>query len=164
MRIVTVLTMLLSLQSCSQEPKIVITKDYISNKYWDEYNRILLIEKMKVKKDSVLDIFAPGFEKDVPNHWNITNKLEVDSTFTYRNSLSNEKKSNSSNTIYFNRRNTNNWNFGHFSIEEQVPIIGPLENSTWYKFSNLKTIPYYIYVYVDDTGTVHRFNVDMSNY
>ena len=75
MRIVFIIAIIFSLESCSQEPKIVITKDYISNRYWDNYNNDMHVEKMKLKKDSVLNIFSSDFKKEIPNHWNITNKL-----------------------------------------------------------------------------------------
>lgn len=164
MKLLIIIPIFLLFQSCSQGQEIVITKDYIDNGYWDEYNRSLLIEKMKIKKDSILDIFDPNFKKEVPNHWNITNKLVVDSTFVYRNSLLDQKKINFSRRIYFNQRNANDWNFGHYSIDKQFPTIGSLERNTWYKFSKLKTRPFYIYIYIDGAGEIHRFNVDMSNY
>ena len=124
---------------------------------------------MKIKKDSVLDIFALDFEKEVSNHWNVTNKLEVDSSFMYNytglGGKSDLKKLEGK--IYFNKTNGFYWNFGytHFGHKKtNKNVIGSLENDTWYKFSDLRTIAYYVYVYVDSTGKVHRFNVNMSNY
>jgi len=170
MRILIIIATVLLFQSCSQKPKIVITKDYISNTHWDdERNNAILIEKMKLKKDSLLNIFSPDFKKEISNHWNITNKLEVDSTFMYSYAGLNirEDKVKLKGKIFFNKDNGFYWNFGntyygHKKTDKNV--IGSLENNTWYKFSDLKTIAYYVYVYVDSTGKVHRFNVNMSNF
>ncbi len=156
--------------SCSEEPKIVIAKDYIINKHWDdERNNAILVERMKLKKDSVLNIFSSDFKGEIPNHWNITNKLEVDSTFMYSYAGLNSKEDRVKlkGKIFFNKDNGFYWNFGntyygHKKTDKNV--IGSLENNTWYKFSDLKTIAYYVYVYIDGEGKVHRFNVNMSNY
>ncbi|PQJ16575.1 hypothetical protein [Aureicoccus marinus] len=150
-------------QACSQEPKIVITKEHIVNKYWDDdRNNSILIEKMMLKKDSVLDIFSSDFRSEIPNHWNIINKLEVDSTsyFGYSglNIKKDKKKLNS--PIFFNKNNGFEW----YSANGNKTIIGNLETNTWYKFSNLTTSAYYVYIYVDKEGKTHRFNVNMSNY
>ena len=126
---ITLIISVLILQSCSLEPKIVITKDYIKNKHWDTYNHILLIERMKLKKDSVLNVMDPNFEGDIPNHWNITDKLEVDSTFIYRNSISEEDiKSNSK--IYFDQKNKNDWHFDLFVLHVLTDYVYTL---TYYK-------------------------------
>lgn len=169
MRLLIIITTVLLFHSCSQEPKIVITKDYISNKYWDEYNNAILVEKMKIKKGSVLDVFSPDFDKEIRSNWDLNDKLEVDRTFMYSytglGGKSDLKKLDGK--IYFNKTNGFYWNFGntHFGHKKtNKNIIGSLENDTWYKFSDLRTIAYYVYVYVDSTGKVHRFNVNMSNY
>ena len=153
---------ILLLQSCSQEPKIVITKDYISNKYWDRYNNSIRVERMNLKKDSILNVFDSNFEKNIPNHWNVSNKLEIDSAFYFGyNGLNiKEDKLKLKDKVYFNKSNGFNW----YSNNGEREIIGQLKNNSWYKFSNLKTIPFYVYIYIDNEGKVHRFNVDMSNY
>ena len=162
MKTLIYLILLLLIMSCSLDPKIEITKDYISNKDWDEYNNSIHVEKMKVNKDSILNIFDANFKEDIPNHWNITNKLEVDSTFYFGYSGLNikEDKVKLQDKVFFNKDNGFTW----YSADGNTNIVGSLENNTWYKFSDLKTIPYYIYIFVDNTGKVHRFNVDMSNY
>lgn len=165
MRILIIIATVLLFQSCSQEQetKIVITKDYISNEHWDdERNNAILIERMKLKKDSLLDIFSSDFEKEIPNHWNITNKLEVDSTSYFGYSGLNIKKDKVKlkGKIFFNKNNGFEW----YSANDDKTIIGSLENNTWYKFSSLKTIAYYVYIFVDDTGKIHRFNVNMANF
>jgi hypothetical protein len=95
--------------SCSHNPKIEITKEYIINSYWDEYNNAIYIEKMKVMRDSLLDINSNDFNWNLPNHWNITNKLNVDSTFMYSYSNSKELLPEK---VYFNNPNGFYWNFG----------------------------------------------------
>ncbi len=157
-------------QGCSNQPKIVITQEYIVNKYWNEYNGNILIERLKLKKDSVLDIFQPSFNLNEPNHWNIVRKLEIDSAFRYAYNTGLkydylksphfllDKK------LYFNKNNGNYWCFNEFG-NEYKKRIGSLENSTWYRFSNLRErTKFYLYVYVDSTGKVTKFIHDLSNY
>lgn len=162
MRYLIIVVALLLLQSCSQGQEIVITKEYIKNGYWSEFNNAIHLEKMKVRKDSLLDIFSPSFKNNVPNHWNITDKLEIDSTFYfgYSGLDTDAGKTKLQGKIYFNKNN----NFKWYSNNGKTDTIGELEKKTWYKFSKLKTTPYYVYVYVDSIGKVHRFNIDMSNY
>lgn len=162
MRKVFIAAIIFSLKSCSQEPKIVINEDYIINRHWDNYNNDIHVEKMKLKKDSVLDIFSSDFKKEVPNHWNITNKLEADSTSYFGYSGLNIKKNKVKlkDKIFFNKDNGFEW----YSESGNKTVVGSLEKDTWYKFSNLRTVAYYIYVYVDNEGELHRYNVNMSNY
>jgi major membrane immunogen (membrane-anchored lipoprotein) len=130
MRTLIIIITVLLFQSCSQEQetKIVITKDYISNKHWDdERNNAILIERMKVKNGDILDASSPDFNKDNGFYWNFG-------------------------CTYYDHKKTDK------------NTIGSLENNTWYKFSDLKTMAYYVYIYVDDEGKVHRFNVNMSNF
>lgn len=172
MRILIIIATVLLFQSCSQEQeaKIVITKDYISNKHWDdERNNSILVERMKLKKDSVLNIFSSDFKGEIPNHWNITNKLEVDSTFRYSYAGLDSKgdRVKLKGKVFFNKDNGFYWNFGSTYYDHKKTdknTIGSLENNTWYKFSDLKTIAYYVYIYVDGEGKVHRFNVNMANF
>ena len=170
MRILIIIAIVLLFQSCSQKPKIVITKDYISNTHWDdERNNAILIEKMKAKGGGILNATSPDFDKEIRSNWDLNDKLEVDSTFrySYAGLNSREDKVKLKGKIFFNKDNGFYWNFGstyygHKKTDKNV--IGSLENNTWYKFSNLKTNAYYVYIYVDSTGKVHRFNVNMSNY
>ena len=151
------------IEACTIEPSIIITKDYISNKYWNKYNHRILIEKMKVKEGDGLDIMNPSFERNTSSHINITSKLEIDSTFIYKNSIVGSSTFEDA-KVYFDRKNLNEWSFGHFSIDEKLSVIGALKNNSWYKFSRLRTIPYWVYIYVDNEGKIHRFNVNMSNF
>jgi len=163
MRTLIIIATILLFQSCSQEPKIVITKDYISNKHWDnERNNAILVEKMKVKKGDALDATSPDFDKEIRSDWDLNDKLEVDSTFYFGYSGLNikEDKVKLQGKVFFNKDNGFEW----YSANGNKTIIGSLKNNTWYKFSGLKTIAYYVYIYVDSTGKVHRFNVNMSNY
>jgi len=66
--------------SCNSE--IEITNEYILNENWnysEKTNNSIEIQKMIVI-DSSLNIFSSDFEEE-PNHWNIVNKLELDSSF-----------------------------------------------------------------------------------
>lgn len=171
MRILIIIATVLLFQSCSQQgPKIVITKDYISNKHWDdERNNAILVERMKVKNGGVLDATSPDFDKEIRSDWDLNDKLEVDSTFRYSYAGLDSKgdRVKLKGKVFFNKDNGFYWNFGNTYYDHKKTdknVIGSLENNTWYKFSNLKTIAYYVYVFVDDTGKLHRFNVNMANF
>jgi hypothetical protein len=171
MKYFLIITTILLFQSCSpQEPKIVITKDYIINKHWDDKrNNAILIERMKVKNGGILDANSPDFDKEIRSNWDLNNKLEVDDTFRYSYAGLDIKgdRIKLKGKVFFNKDNGFYWNFGstyydHKKTEKNT--IGRLENNTWYKFSDLKTIAYYVYIYVDNLGELHRYNVNMSNY
>lgn len=205
MRVLLIIVTVLVFQSCSQEPKIVITKDFIINRHWNDYNNAILVERLKIKKGVVLDIFSPNFEEE--SNWSLNDKLKVDSTFMYSycgtggnltefdvnmakesfkenkskllkdgvnvDSLINSIKINTDSRkklegkLYFNKANGFNWNFGNTYFghkKTKKNVIGRLENNTWYKFSDLRPIAYYVYIYIDSTGEVHRFNVNMANF
>lgn len=121
---------------------------------------------MRVKQDSLLDIFQPGFNPNIPNHWNVTEKLETDSSFVYSYTAENVH-SLIGDTIYFGKPNEGNWynrNLRITGLGKKVETVGNLKNSTWYKFSNLWDRRFYVYVYVDSTGKVYRFDQDLSDY
>lgn len=163
MRILVIIAVIFLFQSCSQEPKILITKDYISNKHWDnERNNAIHVEKMKVKNGVILDATSPAFDKEILSNWDLNDKLVVDSTFYFGYSGLNIKKDKIKlkGKIFFNRDNGFEW----YSANGDKTSIGSLENNTWYKFSGLRTIAYYVYIYVDEEGELHRFNVNMANY
>lgn len=148
---------------------IIITKDYIINEYWSDKNNTIFIERMKVTDDS-LNIFAQDF-KEEPNHWNIVNKLEVDSSFIYGYNGGNENSPYSSKVpspllqrkVFFDRDNGWFWFYNNYkgAIKSE---LGSLEKNTWYKFSRLTNSAFYIYVYIDSIGQAHTFNVNLDNY
>ena len=157
----------IALNSCLKQYKIEITKAYIINEYWEEAStNFFEIEKMKIKQDSILNIFQPGF-KEVANNWNIVKKLETDNTFMYQ-----YRSSSTSNiigdTIYFNKSNDGSWTVDSrmkgVSLGTTFETIGNLQGDSWYKFSNLRSAQFYIYIYVDSIGKVYRFVQDLSNY
>lgn len=152
----------LFLTSCSLQSNIEITEDYISNKYWSDYNNAIHVERMKIKEGIDLDIFDIDFNRDIPNHHNITTKLEVDSSFYFGYSGLNIKsdKIKLIGRIFFNKDNGFEW----YTNDGNRNIIGSLKRQTWYKISKLKSTPYYIYIFIDDNGKVHRFNQDLSNF
>lgn len=148
-------------------PKVIITKEYIENPYWDEYNSNIFIEKLKlidttkVLKSDIEEI-RKGFLL-----------LEVDSSFRYgyygnsqAKPYSKEKPSpllSKIKKVYFNKDNGFVWNTGRrgFLITEKK-VIGNLENNTWYKLSELGGHFNYIYVYVDNNGKAHTFIQDLE--
>lgn len=149
---------LILVYSCKE---IEITKEYIENDYWDNYNNAIKINKMKVT-DSTLNVLLSNFETE-PNHWNIVNKIDIDSSFVaYYSGLNSlmPNKPKLSGKVYFNKDNGWKWSFNG----KEVNIIGELENNTWYKFSSLTNDAFFLYVYVDETGEIHQFAVNLSNY
>ena len=148
--------------SCSQKPKIIITKEYIINKHWNEYNNAIHVEKMKTKNGHVLSVFSKSFDSIIRSNWDLNNVLQADTTFYFGYSGLNTKKDKIKlkDTVYFNRENGYHW----YVNNEKRSKIGVLENKNWYKFSRLRSTAYYVYIYVDSIGEIHRFNVNMSNY
>jgi len=154
----------ISLTSCSLNgtKNIEITKEYILNENWNE-NINICIQRMKIQDGRVLDIFALKFDLSEVNHWNIVNKLEADSSYVFNyyeqsnNTFSNRK-------VYFNQATNGQWRTGCYSVDSPKDTIGNLENDTWYKVSKL--IPgtqFHIFIFIDQTGNVHRFDQDLSN-
>ncbi|MGS2765215.1 hypothetical protein [Sinomicrobium sp. M5D2P9] len=140
---------------------IEITKEYIKNDYWDDHNNAIQINKMKVI-DSTLNVLDPDFEIE-PNHSNIVNKIEMDSSFYASYAGLNAfalNKPKLKGKIYFNKDNGWKWSFNG----QKKEIIGELENDTWYKFSRLTNDAYYLYVYIDSTGIAHKYGVNLANY
>ena len=164
--ILIVLALFLISSSCFKSYKIEITTDYIINEYWSTAStNFFEIEKMKIKQDSILNIFQPGFE-EVSNNWNIVKKLETDNTFIYHY-RSNSPSNIIGDTIYFNK-----WNQGSWAVDARMKgkslgttfeTIGNLQRDSWYKFSNLRSAQFYVYVYVDN-GKVYRFDQNLSNF
>ena len=147
--------------SCIKE--IEITKEYISNENWDDKsNNSILIQKMLVI-DNSLNIFDPDFVME-PNHWNIVNKLELDSSFVssyWGLNTSDKDRPKLKGKVYFDKNN--GWNWYVNGIKK--PTIGNLRNNTWYKFSELTmNTAYYKYVYVDSNGKTHVFSVNLANF
>jgi len=145
--------------SCENR-KIEVTNEYILNEYWDDYNNAIEIQKMKVI-DSSLNIFSKDFRIE-SNHWNIANKLQIDSTFNcYYSGLNFMKnKPKLKGKIYFNKENDLTW----IVNGEKKQIIGNLKNNTWYKFSRLKNGTFHQYIFVDSIGKTHKFSVNLDNY
>lgn len=138
---------ILFLCSC-QTQKIEITSQYIINKHWDEHANYISIEKMRLKKDSVID-----FEN--LNQVDIVNRLYNDSSFCYEANVNfHFKDVAESKKIYFNENNGFVWwsNKG----EDSLRIIGNLEKENWYKFSGLLTYRYDVYVFIDSSKKTYR--------
>ena len=161
--ITLLLVFFLLLVNCDNR-RIVITKDHIINEYWSEKNNSIHIKRMKVI-DSSLNIFAQDFREE-PNHWNIVNKLEVDSSFIYGYNGGNENSPYSSKVpspllqrkVFFDRDNGWFWFYNNYkgAIKSE---LGSLEKNTWYKFSNLVSDPIDYYVYIDSIGKSHAYSV-----
>ena len=148
--------MVLFVAGCTQK-KIEITTHYIINPHWSNHSNSIRIDRMVVKHDSVLDPFADLSQDE------ILSKLKEDSLFRYFANIAIKPSENyGSKRIYFDKDNGFTWLNDITHIREKVP--GKLEGKTWYKFSNLFTNPFYIYIYVDSLNTEHRFDINLANY
>jgi hypothetical protein len=143
-------------KNSKDDKKIEITSEYIINDNWNKIAKAIKVNKMKVKKDSVLIVDNNISQAD------LLNKLETDSSFIYYANVLTNKQSFKDVKIYFNRDNGFYWS-GENS-NDTTRIIGSLEKGNWYKFSHLVTYPYYVYVYLDSSNKVHRFDVNLANY
>lgn len=166
MKYFSILITLLSLESCSQKPKIEITSEYIFNEYWrNSFTNSFMIEKMIVKKDSVLNILEPSFSVTA-NSQNVVDKLENDSSFVYKYISLNENKT-IGETIYFDKPNNGFWyatDLRSYTLLDEIEIIGNLQKKSWYKISDLRGMQFFKYVYVDSTGKTHSFDRNLANY
>lgn len=160
MKIISVTILLIFMFTGCSDKKIEITSEYIINENWDKKgeqvgSNSIKINRMKLKKDSMINPFSDLSQED------ILNKLEEDSSFIYvANIKIRQEESYKGKKIYFNRDNEFYWwtNQGN----SKTKILGRLEAGNWYVFSRLN--PYYEYVYVDSVNKVHRFNVNLANY
>jgi hypothetical protein len=137
--------------------KIEISTEYIINENWDEHANAIEISRQKIKKDSFINPFS-----DL-NQTEILNKLENDSSFIFFANAKYNGERYLTRKIYFNKDNGFLWLTDKYG-DTKVKTIGNLQSKTWYKFSHLVTYPYYIYVYVDSSNNVQRFNVNLANY
>jgi len=143
--------------------KIEITNEYIINDHWyEKHNFRLQIDKMVVVDDR-LDVFSKGFIRN-SHFWNFEQSLSKDSAFTcsfWKTGSGDNASQKFSNKVYFTKSNGWDWTFNG----EKTPVIGKLENDTWYKFSNLTmNTKFYIYVYIDSVGVAHNFSVNQANF
>lgn len=158
-KLLLIILILTCLTSCENK-QIKITRDYIINEHWDKFHYRMMIEKMK-EKDSIdyKKILSIGY--DEPNYIYIVQRLAVDSTYNY--SFSEYGSDVIKDTVYFNKNNGWKWGSEYYNNEKNT--IGFLENSTWYKFSNLlMNVHFSIYVYVDSFGNTHQFHVNNANF
>ncbi|MDO5655055.1 MAG: hypothetical protein Q4G27_02825 [Flavobacteriaceae bacterium] len=148
-------------QACEliNPPKILITKDYIINEFWNDKNNSILIQKLDLVdtaniSKSDIDIIKRNF-----------GFLKVDSTLIagYEGLNTNNNIKLMHEKVYFNKDNGWQWFVLKDSIYIEKKLIGELENNTWYKFSNLNGHGgFFIYVYVDLNGQVYKFNQDFA--
>jgi hypothetical protein len=150
----------LSFASCSTK-NIEITTEYIINENWGkQMSKPILVEKMWVKKDSLINPFSDLSQGE------ILSKLEEDSSFRWFANVNigkNTEEIYRTKKIYFNKDNGFTWWVWNGANREKS-ILGNLETNTWYKFSGLVGYPYFVYIYVDSTNQVHRCDVNMANY
>lgn len=148
------------LLGCSQSikhvgDKIEITPEYIVNDNWTKVSTSIKISKMRLKTDSVLNIYNL-------NQADALSKLEEDSSFVYYANVAIDIMSDNGKKVFFNQDNGFYWSGEESNVTTRV--VGKLEMRCWYKFSYLVTFPYQIYIYVDSTNAIHRFDVNLSNY
>jgi hypothetical protein len=141
---------------CSSKKKIEITTEYIINENWNKIASSVQICRMKLKNDSTFLVNKQITQAD------ILNKLEIDSTFIYNANFQTKNRSFKGEKVYFNVDNGFSW--GSENSDSTKVVIGNLERGKWYKFSYLVTYPLYVYVFVDESGKVNSFQVNLSNY
>jgi hypothetical protein len=115
---------------------------------------------MKVKKDSLLNVSSPDF--DMNTGWILADKLEVDSLFYFGYSGLNTERTKVmlEGNIFFDKDNGFEW----YTADGNKKTVGILQSETWYMFSQLKTEPYEILIYIDCNDQIHRFNKLASNF
>ena len=156
MRVIGLILLVFSLIGCSNE-KIIITSEFIVNPNWGEQANAIQINGIRVKNDSTIDPFAELTQVD------ILNKLEPDSSFSwFANAKIKSGESYKNKKIFWNRDNGFPW--WNRIAEAHAPVLGKLKKDHWYKLSHLLTHSYDIYIYVDSTNKIHRFDVEFSNY
>lgn len=154
---------ILMLAACSNK-KIEITSKYIINENWSKQNEAawansITINKMKIKKDSVINPFLDLSQQE------ILGKLEEDTSFMhFANVKIKQGEGYENKKIYFNRDNGFYWGSKSRFNNDSTKTIGNLQQSTWYKFSHLVTYPHYVYIYVDSINNIHRFDINLANY
>ncbi|WP_346320280.1 hypothetical protein [Chitinophaga sp. YIM B06452] len=149
------LIIIISLTGCLKK-KIEITAEYVINENWSKRVNSIKINKLKVKEDSTINPFSNL------THIDLLGKLEDDTTFIFVGNVKYNGENYSTRKVFFNKKNNFLW--WTTKGDTQTDTIGTLQKNTWYKFSNLLTYPYYLYIYVDSTSQVHRFDVNQSNY
>lgn len=153
---ITMLAFICILTSCLHE-HIEITSEYIINGNWDEYANAIEITRMKVKEGSFINPLSKITQDE------ILSKLEDDSSFIFFANVKYNGEAYATRKVYFNKNNDFLWLLDN-GRGVKTQAIGNLQPGNWYEFSNLVTYPYYIYVYIDSTNKVHRFDVNLANY
>jgi hypothetical protein len=146
--------------------KVEITNQYIINENWSRQNErawanSITINRMKVRQDSAINPFSDLSQSE------ILSKLEEDTAFMYFTNIRLKTgESYDNKKIFFDQDNGFYWGSkSRFNSSDTVKKIGNLQKNNWYKFSDLGTIEVqYIFVYVDSTNNVHRFDVWHANY
>jgi len=111
---------------------------------------------MKLKVDSNFKLSSN------PENLEFIEYLKEDSLIQWFANVKIKEDSYRGKKIYFNRDNGFTW-LNDFE-NKRSSIIGALDRKSWYKFSNLVSYPFYIYIYVDSANIIHRFDVNSSNY
>ena len=144
--------------SCN-EGRIEITSEYIIDENWGEgISHPIMIEKMKVKKDSTINPYLDLSQGE------ILSKLMEDSLFRWFGNVNmgkTKEQIHKTKKVYFSKDNGFIWRDDVTGRETE--IFGNLERNTWYQFKGLADYPYFV-VYVDSINGVHRFAVNTSNW
>ena len=136
--------------------KIEITPDYIINANWDEQANAIKINKLGLKKDSIINLYSNI------NQVELIEKLIDDTSFLFVGNVKYNNENYTTRKVYFNKNNGFFWWSNKGEIKTKT--IGNLQQGNWYKFSNLLTYPYYVYIFIDSSNKVHRFDVNLANY
>tara|TARA_Y100000766_G_C18867767_1_gene586676 strand:- start:1111 stop:1545 length:435 start_codon:yes stop_codon:yes gene_type:complete len=141
--------------SCWEEKFVVITKDYVINSGWHEFNNFIDIDKMKPKNDSIsIDIRNPGYMK-------LYRGLIEDTSFSYSANVKYNGEDYSKRKVYFNKDNGFPWYSDPHKASDKY-ILGKLQQETWYLLSTPNHILHYIYIDKSDSLFVHK-RIHMTN-
>jgi hypothetical protein len=132
--------------------EIEITSTYIINDRWDDQVTNLIIKKLRLKKDSIIDF-------NTLNQVDLLNKLEIDSSFIYSTNVTHHDKK----EVYFNQDNGFHWWNNDGSVKTKT--IGNLEKENWYSFSGFFMASCFsTYVYVDNRNNIIKQHINLCNY
>lgn len=141
----------------SCDPDIEITNTYIYNSNWENNKANFLVYKLNVPEKFMSEkskINGTAIATSISDK-----EIQIDSSFCYRLRPHN----NSSEKIFFNKKNTGILFTKCGDITTAQNTIGKLENKSWYVFINVYDTWVY-YVYIDSQGEVKKYVSNLNNW
>jgi hypothetical protein len=142
---------ILSCLSCGK--KVIITKDYLSNRDWPEQYQGFLITRITPVDSTISIANKPFYVSDL-------NKHVIDSSFCFYQSFqSNHIKS----KIHFNKKTDSATWIPCFNIKTSIDTIGSLKLHNWYAIKQMGNDKIY-YVFIDSRGRSHVYSSGPGNW